>query len=233
MKLGILKIHSDSIKSKFGKNQLTLIVVFLSFIFATSLTNTAFAAESQPKCSIFEIKPGCDLSSWLHFIIGDIAIGIFLALLLNYFSRRNGQKLEKIIFSQESMRDARRNYAVQNLKNHLTTVLFVMGIINRLISSYNKETLQRSTIYTAVKEEEVRMSRVIQAARNTIVYASDTLDPTLVDQLDGLCTFVSQISILEREGVLELPKYEQSKQKILDLTQKLQDYAISVKTSTK
>ena len=160
-----------------------------------------------------------------------MAIATFLGLLLHHFSRRASMKLEKIIVTQEEMRNARRDYAIQNIKNHLTTLLFIMGIINRFVASYNRETTQRSTIYATLKGEEGRMGRVIQTMRNTIVYASDTLDPTLVDQLDGVCTFISQISVLEKEGIIELPKYEQSKAKIMDLTKKLQDYAIAVSRS--
>ncbi len=231
MRFDVLKLHPDSIKSKFGKNLFPSILVLLSFIFATFLINNSFAAESQPKCGIFEIKPGCDLSGWLHLIIGEMVIGTLLGLLLYYFSRRSSMKLEKIIVTQEAMRRARRDYAIQNIKNHLTTLLFIMGVINRLVANYNKETTQRSTIYATLKGEEGRMGRVIQTARNTIVYSSDTLDPTLVDQLDGVCTFISQISISEREGAIELPKYEQSKAKIMDITKKLQDYAIAVSES--
>ena len=231
MKFNVLKLHFDSIKSKFGKNLFPSILVFLLFIFATIVINTSFAAESQPKCGMFEIKDGCDLSGWLHLILGDMAIGAFLALLFYYFSRRANMKLEKIIVTQEEMRNARRDYAIQSIKNHLTTLLFIMGIINRFAVSYNRETTQRSTIYTTLKGEEARMGRVIQTTRNTIVYSSDTLDPVLVDQLDGVCTFISQISLLEKEGIIELPKYEQSKAKIMDLTKKLQDYAIAVSRS--
>ena len=233
MKLGMLKINSDSIKSNFRKNLFPSVLVFLLFVFPIFLINPAFAAESQPKCGMFEIKPGCDLSGWLHLILGEVVIGTLLGILLYYFSRRASIKLEKIIIAQETMRNSRRSYAIQNLKNHLTTLLFIMGIINRLVASYNKETTNRTTIYAALKGEEARMGRVIQTARNTIVYSSDTIDPELIDQLDGVCTFVSQISITERAGVIDLPKYEQSKAKIMDITQKLQDYAIAVGKSKK
>ena len=198
------------------------------FIFATFLVNSAFASVTSPECGIFDLKPGCDLSGWMKFIMGDIMIGIFLALLLHHFSHRNSEKLQKIIATEEKMRNARRDYAIQSLKNHITTLLFIMGIINRLILGYNKEASEKSTIYTSLKGEEARLGRVIQTARNTIVYSSDTLDPTLVDQLDGILTFISQLSIAEIDGKLDLPKYEQSKAKILDITKKLQDYAIAV-----
>jgi len=65
------------------------------------------------------------------------------------------------------------------------------------------------------------MARILQNARNTIIYSSDTLDPMLVNQLDGVCTFVGQSSIQEKDGLLELVKCERSKKKIDDVTKKL------------
>ncbi len=65
------------------------------------------------------------------------------------------------------------------------------------------------------------MSRILQNARNTIVYSSDIHDPTLVNQLDGVCTFVGQSSIKEKDGLLELDKYEKSRKKIDEITKKL------------
>jgi len=63
---------------------------------------------------------------------------------------------------------------------------------------------------------------ILQNARNTIVYSSDTLDPTLVNQLDGVCTFVGQSAIIEKEGKLEFTKYEKSRRKIDEVSKKLQ-----------
>ena len=220
--------RTGSVNSSFRKELFPAIIVFMLFIFATFLVNSASASARSPECGIFEIKPGCDLSGWMKFIMGDILIGIFLALLLHHFSRRNSEKLQKIIVAGEKMKNTRRDYAIQSLKNHLTTVLFIMGIINRMILGYNKEASEKSRIYTSLKGEEARLNRIMQTARNTIVYSSDTLDPTLVDQLDGILTFISQLSIAEIDGKLDLPKYEQSKAKILDITKKLQDYAIAV-----
>ena len=111
---------------------------------------------------------------------------------------------------------------VQNLKNHLTTLLFVMNIINRLTINYNSTTDQKSVVYTRIREEEERMARIIQNARNTIVYSSDTLDPTLVNQLDGVCTFVDQSSVKEEDGLLEFEKYGKSRRKIDQVTKNLQ-----------
>jgi len=88
-------------------------------------------------------------------------------------------------------------------------------------NNVKKRTDQKSVIYSKIKGEEDRMVRIIQNARNTIVYSSDTLDPTLVNQLDGLCTFVGQLGISEKDGMLEFAKYEKSRRKIDVVTKKL------------
>ncbi len=171
----------------------------------------------------------------MKLLMGDIGVGAILAVFLHVLAHRTTQKLEKngeelqknsdniqkLIEAQENVRKSRRDYAVQNLKNHLTTLLFVIGIVNRLTMNYNKTTEQKSVIYSKIKGEEDRMVRIIQNARNTIVYSSDTHDPTLVNQLDGLCTFVGQLGISEKDGVLEFAKYEKSRRKIDEVTKKL------------
>ena len=190
--------------------------------------HTAFAAVSEG-CGLWDVKPECDLSGWMKLFLGDMMVGALLALFLHVLAHRttlkleaNGKEIQKILDAQEAVRKTRRDYAVQNLKNHLTTLLFVLGIINRLTINYNSATDQKSVIYTKIRGEEERMARILQNARNTIVYSSDTLDPTLVNQLDGVCTFVGQSSIKEKDGLLEFEKYEKSRKKIDEVTKRLQ-----------
>jgi len=201
---------------------------------STFFIHSAFGAVSEG-CGLWDVNPECDLSGWMKLFMGDVGVGAVLAVLLHVLAHRSNVKLEAnslalkknsesiqtIIESQESIRKTRRDYAVQNVKNHMTTLLFVIGIINRMTMNYNKESEQKRVVYTRIKGEEERMVRIIQTVRNTITYSSDTLDPTLVSQLDGLCTFVGQISTTEKDGKLEFPKYEQSRRKIDEVTKKL------------
>ena len=210
------------------------ILFFSIFVAGTFFIHSAYGAVSEG-CGLWDVNPECDLSGWMKLIMGDIGVGAVLAVLLHVLAHRsnlkleengvelkkNGESIQKIIESQESIRKARRDYAIQNVKNHMTTLLFVIGIINRMTLNYNTETEQKSVIYTKIKGEEERMARIIQNVRNTITYSSDTLDPTLVNQLDGLCTFVGQTSITEKDGKLEFPKYEKSRRKIDEITKKL------------
>ena len=210
------------------------ILFFSVFVTSTFFIHSAFGAVSEG-CGLWDVNPECDLSGWMKLFMGDVGVGAVLAVLLHVLAHRSNVKLEanslalkknsesiqKIIKSQESIRKARRDYAVQNVKNHMTTLLFVIGIINRMTMNYNKVAEQKSVIYTKIKGEEERMARIIQTVRNTITYSSDTLDPTLVSQLDGLCTFVGQIGTTEKDGKLEFSKYEQSRRKIDEVTKKL------------
>ena len=206
------------------------LLLFSLFVSSTFLIHSAFAAVSEG-CGLFDVKLECDLSGWMKLFLGDIMVGAALALFLHILAHRtslkleaNGAEIQKILNAQEAVRKARRDYAVQNLKNHLTTLLFVLGIINRLTINYNSATDQKSVIYSKIRGEEERMARILQNARNTIVYSSDTLDPTLVNQLDGVCTFIGQASVIEKEGKLELTKYEKSRRKIDEMTKKLASY---------
>ena len=225
-KINITKLSFDS--SQFRKKvYLSSILLFSIFVASTFFIHTAFAAGSEG-CGLWDVRLECDLSGWMKLFLGDVGVGAMLAVFLHVLAHRsnvkldaNSKEIQKIIVSQETIRKARRDYAVQNLKNHLTTLVFVIGIINRLTINYNSATDQKSVLYTKIKGEEERMARILQNARNTIVYSSDTLDPTLVNQLDGVCTFVGQSSIQEKDGLLEFTKYERSRKKIEDITKKL------------
>ena len=225
-KTSITKLSFDSPQFR-KKVYLSSILLFSIFVASTFFIHTAFAAVSEG-CGYWDVRLECDLSGWMKLFLGDVGVGAMLAIFLHVLAHRSNVKLDansraiqKILDTQEAVRKTRRDYAVQNLKNHLTTLLFVIGIINRLTINYNLATDLKSVLYTKIKDEEERMARILQNARNTIVYSSDVLDPALVSQLDGVCTFVGQSNIKEKDGLLELEKYEKSRKKIDDVTKKL------------
>ncbi len=238
-KFNITKLYLNFYKSK-TRAYAAPVIFFALFVTITFPIQTAFGAVSEG-CGLWDVNPECDLSGWMKLFLGDVGVGALLAMFLHFLQHRtalklerneeelkkNGEKIQKLIEAQENTRKSRRDYAVQNLKNHLTTLLFVIGIVNRLTMNYNKTTDQKSVIYSKIKGEEDRMVRIIQNARNTIVYSSDTLDPTLVNQLDGLCTFVGQLGISEKDGMLEFAKYEKSRRKIDEITKKLASFTES------
>ena len=91
----------------------------------------AYGATTEG-CGLFDLSFDCDLSGWMKLVMGDLAIGAVLALLLHYLSHRSNVKIEanakiarenskaiqRIIVAQEESRDRRKIYVVQTLKNH-------------------------------------------------------------------------------------------------------------------
>jgi len=211
--------------------------VFFSSIF---FVDSAFAAAT-PGCGFFDLSPECDLSGWLHLLIGDIIIGSIvggiLALLFHRLASRAQKKLEMIIESEENMRTRRKDYAAQHLKNLFNTLLFTIGVINKSTSNFNlalaSETRKdernylREKMLSELRSDEVQMGRVLQLIRNTIIASNDILEPDIIDQIDGVCTFIGELSATEqRDGKMAFPKYTVCKTKTKLLIEMLQTYSI-------
>ncbi|AJZ76217.2 hypothetical protein [Candidatus Nitrosotenuis cloacae] len=226
----------SSNKIRFGA-----IVVFSVFVISAFFVHNAFGLASE-ECGLWDMKSECDLSGWIGLIVGDIGVAVFLSVLLYFLAQRSNAKLEqnsveirknseeiqKIVRAQELLRITRKDHAVKSFKSHIAILLFVIEIINKLITNYNTTTEQKSVLYAKIKGEEERLARITQNLKNTITYASDTLDPVLLDQLDGFCTFVSQPNIIEKDGNLEFSKYEKSKRKIDEVVKKLANITNSI-----
>ncbi len=232
--------NTKSLKSVFRKSMyLSSLLVFAVFFSSIFFVHSAFAAAT-PGCGFFDLSPGCDLSGWFHLLLGDIIIGSIvgglLALLFHRLAHRTQQKLETIIESQEAMRLRRKDYAAQHLKNLFNTLLFTIGVINKSTSKFNlalaSETRKDERIYlrekmlSEIRSNEVQMGRVLQLIRNTIIASNDILEPDVIDQIDGVCTFIGELSATEeRDGTMVFPKYEVCKVKTRLLIEKLQTYS--------
>ncbi len=243
MRLGFLvgQKNFNSLKSVFRKSMyLSSLLVFAVFFSSIFLVHSAFAAAT-PGCGFFDLAPECDLSGWLHLLIGDIiigsAVGGLLALLFHRLASRAQKKLEIIIESEEKMRTRRKDYAAQHLKNLFNTLLFTIGVTNKSTSNFNlalaSETRKDERIYlrekmlSELRSDEVQMGRVLQLIRNTIIASNDILEPDIIDQIDGVCTFIGELSATEqRDGKMAFPKYEVCKTKTRLLIEILQTYSI-------
>jgi len=230
----------NSLKSGFKKSlYLSSLLVFAVFFSSIFFVNSAFAAAT-PGCGFFDLAPECDLSGWLHLLMGDILIGsivgALLALLFHRLALRTQKKLETIIESQENMRIRRKDYAAQHLKNLFNTLLFTIGVINKSTSNFNlalaSETRKderrylREKMLSELRSEEAQMGRVLQLIRNTIIASNDILEPDVIDQIDGVCTFIGELSAIEeRDGTMVFPKYGVCKTKSKLLIGKLQTYS--------
>jgi len=230
----------NSLKSVFRKSMyLSSLLVFAVFFSSIFFVNSAFAAAT-PGCGFFDLAPECDLSGWLHLLMGDIIIGSIvgglLALLFHRLALRTQKKLETIIESQENMRLRRKDYAAQHLKNLFNTLLFTIGVTNKSTSNFNlalatetrKDERQylREKMLAELRADEVQMGRVLQLIRNTIIASNDILEPDVIDQIDGVCTFIGELSSIEqRDGTMVYPKYQVCKTKTRLLIEKLQSYS--------
>jgi len=232
--------NNKSLKSGFKKSlYLSSLLVFAVFFSSIFFVHSAFGAAT-PGCGFFDFAPECDLSGWLHLLMGDILIGSIvgglLALLFHRLAHRTQKKLETIIESQESMRLRRKDYAAQHLKNLFNTLLFTIGVINKSTSNFNlalaSETRRderqylREKMLAELRSDEVQMGRVLQLIRNTIIASNDILEPDIIDQIDGVCTFIGELSAIEeRDGTMVFPKYDVCKTKTKLLIGNLQTYS--------
>ena len=242
MELGLLVYSKNfySLKSVFSKSlHLSSILVFAVIFSSIFFVHAAFAAAT-PGCGFFDLSPDCDLSGWLHLVFGDFIIGSvvggLLALLFHRLAHRTQKKLESIIESQEVMRLRRKDYSVQHLKNLFNTLLFTVGVISKSTTNFNlalaSETRKEERLYirsnqlSELRAEEAQMGRVLQLIRNTIISSNDVLDPELVDRIDGICTFVGELSAREqKDGTMVFPKHDVCKSKIKFMLEKLQTYS--------
>jgi len=60
----------------------------------------------------------------------------------------------------------------------------------------------------------------------SIIASNDILEPEIIDQVDGVCTFIGELSAIEeRDGTMVFPKYVVCKIKTRLLIEKLQTYS--------
>ena len=210
-------------------------LVFAVFFSSVFFFHAAFAAVSEG-CGLFDVKPGCDLSGWMKLLMGDIAVGAFLALLLHFFTHRSNIKLEKntellkensvavqkILDAQEYSRNRRRDYFVQSTKSSINAVLLRLGMMNRIV--LNKENIGTDDQYRRLELEETAVREVVEKVKHAISLAVDILDPMLVSQIDNLFTYIQELSPSKNKEKLEFSEYEESKEKIMHLKERLDEF---------
>ena len=212
-------------------------LVFAVFFSSVFFIHSAYAAVS-PGCGFFDISPECDLSGWFHLVLGDIVIGTLLAILFMRLSTRTQSKLELIIESQEVMRLRRKDYSIIHLKNLFNTLIFTIGILHKSIDNFNRslasETRKDERLYirgnllSELRAEEAQVGRAILLIRNTLISSNDVIEPDLLDQIDGICTFIGELSAREeKDGTMFFPKYKVCKEKIRLMMEKLQTYSVA------
>ena len=234
------RIEGKQIRSSFKMIAFLLVV---GFLFKAGITGVVFAAGQASECGMFDIKENC-MGGWMHIILGDVAIGALLAVFLHVLAHRSNMKLEsnartiqKIIEMQEEQRNRRKDYSVFNLKNLFTHMLHILGQVNKSVSNFNsfidsdmekKEIGWRQQLMlNEIHNEENRLARVINTTRNNLLSVNDVLEPDIVNQIEGVCMYLSEIKIQETpHSPLAFPKYETSKKKIKYVIEKLNTYTV-------
>jgi len=239
--LRFTKPYRDS-SSLMRKVYLASILLFSVFVASTFFIHTAFAATT-PGCGFFDVSIECDLSGWMKLFMGDIAIGAFLALLLHFFSRRsnvkieknseqlkdnsekikeNSEKIQKILDAQEYSRNRRRDYFVASTKSSINAVLLRLGMMNRIV--LNEKNIGADDLYHRLELEEIAIHEVAEKVKHAISLAVDILDPMLVTQIDNLFTYIQELSPSKNKEKLEFPEYEESKERIMHLKERLDEF---------
>ena len=232
-------------KNGFGIFLLFPLIMGFGAVFAQSSDEVVVAA-----CDWFKIQEGCDVPSGLDILI-SVFIGIYLAIIIHMMGRhnqkklesnslkiqRNTMRLEKIIASQEIMRRRRRNFAIHSFKNHLGNLLSTISSINDLVSKYSEDKqsktffsgIQSTDIRSQIKNDEEVKQRLIQTIRNTIIYASDVLDPLLVANIDELCTNIGQTYVIEQDTVMSFPGFDEAKNMVIEVSEMVGEFESKIR----
>lgn len=177
--------------------------------------NQALASSSNAnnECPIFSIKYGCDLSAWFHLII-DGLIAAFLGVFFHRLAHKQSLKLKKIVEEHDAMRKRRREFAIQSLKNHFTTLLFSMPLINKLEAMYASDTKNRDNIKDQINRNYEIISRVINDIKNILLFLNDVLEPQIINDVNQLCQTINQGYVKDENKQLRLIDYTETKNKI-------------------
>jgi hypothetical protein len=199
-------------------NSIVMIVLSITMVlFVQSLYfgNQTLAASSNANndCPVFSIKYGCDLSSWFHLII-DGLIAAFLGVFFHHLAHKQGLKLKKIIEEHDAMKKRRREFAIQSLKNHFTTLLFSMSLINKLEPMYASDTKNRDNIKDQINRNCEIISRVINDVKNVLLFLNDVLEPQIINDVNQLCQTINQGYVKDENKQLRLIDYTETKYKI-------------------
>jgi len=154
----------------------------------------------------------------------DIMIGILLSVLFLYIDARSGKQLEAIITSLGNMRDRRAKFAILDLKNHFTTLLFTLGILNQHVTKYNKEHEERDKTKEEIDDSLVTLEHTIQVIRNTVALSSDVLEPSVADEIIGVCQRLEGYKVGEKDDQLTFNEYPDLKKRIFEITERLKAF---------
>lgn len=194
---------------------IVLVITMVFLVQSLYYVNQPLAASSNVNsdCPLFTIKYGCDLSAWFHLII-DGLIAAFLGVFFHHLAHKQGLKLKKIVEEHDAMKKRRREFAIQSLKNHFTTLLFSMSLINKLEPMYASDTKNRDNVKDQINRNYEIICRVINDVKNTLLFLNDVLEPQIINDVNQLCQTINQGYVKDENKQLRLIDYTETKNKI-------------------
>jgi len=206
----------DQIMNRIVVCVLSIVMIFLAESLYFGSQALAASSNTNNDCPVFSIKYGCDLSSWFHLII-DGSVAAFLGVFFHHLAHKQGLKLKKIVEEQDAMKKRRREFAIQSLKNHFTTLLFSMSLINKIEPMYASGTKNRDNIKDQLDRNYEIIYRVINDIKNTLLFLNDVLEPQIINDVNHLCETIRQAYMRDENKQTRLIDYTEAKNKINSL----------------
>ena len=211
------------------KEKLAIFFFVILFFTGANIFHVAYAATSED-CGLYHLSFECDLSGWMKLVLGDLAIAATLALLLHFLAHRSNLKIEentritkenskniqKIIVAQEEARNRRKIYVVQTLKNHLSSILLGIGLMNQLLKSGDDDKTSK------INQNEFELKNITSRARGTLDLSIDIFDPLLVDQIEKFLSTLESTNY-KKSDLTEFPNYPSIKETIKQISTRLSE----------
>ena len=191
-------------------------VALISFLFS----QTSYGSKVIEGCELLDIKPGCDISGWMHIVLGDVAISAVLALFLHYIAIKHGAKIEKIIKDDREMRERRKSYAMISLKNRLAALGYRLDILSIIVNKYTK-TKDQSKALHKIDENRIEIKNIIKTIDYVFLSSNDVLEPELIGEIKELIIQIKRYIPQTDATTLKFEKYAELKEEILDMTKEL------------
>ena len=199
---------------------------------ATIVATWLFLLYVQDYMHVALINHEGDLSSWAHAIVTG-AIGIFVSIIIMNYSiyyeqvandlaqetKEIALQQKKMLQDQDLLRQRRQRYAIYEIKNHFTTLLFTLGLINRLVIELNKKD-EKEKIKSNIDENFKNIIRTIEAIRNALSFSNDVIDPTIIEEINATCKLINDSNLKDEDGKFSF-SYDDLKKRIYEVTEKI------------
>ena len=205
---------------------LYIVVVFIILVTVSIYT---IQDHGDEECGVFELHYECDLSGWVTLIYGDLVIGVTLAFVFHYLVSDSNKKIEAAVLKTDQIlseikriRDRRETYVIQALKNHFSSLLLCIGMINKFLDSGDEK--KRAIVETKLND----LDRILQKGQSVLDLSIDVLDPMIIEKIDKLFTSITDDMSMDLEDS-KISDFDQIKVKIKEITAKLDGYEHSAK----